>query len=103
MSEYLYRYQNSGDVVLLHTFPVIRRTPKGAWIHGYGVKPQFVLDGTKKRYAYPTKEEAKASFLARKQRQLGILKAQIKAVEASVQAMNEERIGDYSRSIYLWD
>lgn len=104
MPDVLYRYQNNHDVVLLETFNVIKNTPKGTWInisYSYPPRKRFVLNDAKKRFAYPTQEEAKTSFLARKSRQLGILKAQIESITASVRAINENRIADYARSVYF--
>ena len=61
-------------------FPVVKETPKGCWIDVYG-KRKFVLNDSTKRYAYPTKELALQSFIARKRRQAGILRAQLKNAE----------------------
>lgn len=47
---------------------VLRRTPKGAWVSPYKSDERlkrFVLDGARKRLAYPTKQEAWDSFLVR--------------------------------------
>ena len=102
--EVLYRYVNVQDVVLLEEYRVVKRTPKGCWCADSfycNAKKHFVLDGAKKRFAYPTKEEAKVSFLARKRRQLGILRAQIEDVEAAVKALNEGRLADYAASRYV--
>jgi hypothetical protein len=56
-------------------FRVVRRTPKGQWITPTWNADdtrflRFVLDGKGKRYAYPTREEARASFIIRKQREI---------------------------------
>ena len=61
-------------------FPVVKETPKGCWIDVYG-KRKFVLNDSTKRYAYPTKELALQAFIARKRRQCGILRAQLKNAE----------------------
>lgn len=104
MSNTLYRYHNDHDVMVLETFNVLKRTPRGAWIYDTDRrKRRFILDDSKKRFAYPTKDEAKTSFLARKARQVGILEAQLKNIRASIQALNEDRIGDRTRSFYYWD
>jgi hypothetical protein len=102
-TEVLYRYVNMQDVVLLETHYVAKRTPKGAWITDKFDfrKKRFVLDTGRKRFAYPTKEEAKESFLARKRRQLFILKAQVENVELAVLALKEDRIADYRGSVYF--
>lgn len=56
---------------------VVRLTPKGAWVRDFSVDrgERFVRREGKKRYACPTREEALESFMARKQRQEGILRA----------------------------
>ena len=93
----LYRYADTDGVVCLQTHYITKRTAKGCWVGHlqYGEK-HFILDSGVKRYAYPTKEEAKTSFLARKRRQLAILKHQVKAVEHAVIAAKEDRFNDYA-------
>jgi hypothetical protein len=56
-------------------FRVIKRTPKGCWIvHLWDREAQFkkwfILDGTGRRYAYPTRELARESFIIRKRREI---------------------------------
>jgi hypothetical protein len=103
MSNTLYRYVNQGDVVMCQTHQVTKQTPKGFWIVDLGDfrKRIFVLNSGRKRYAYPTKEEAQTSFLARKRRQLAILKSQIYHIELAVEAIKEGRLNDYSNSVYF--
>jgi hypothetical protein len=96
--EVLYRYENwqtAGPVdewgytcgpsttnTGLREYEVIRTTPKGVWIEYYGSE-KFVKLNARKRFACPTKEEALASFVARKEKQIRILKAQLRnAAEA---------------------
>ena len=73
------------------TYKVEKVTPKGVWIRQWwgvnsfsGSDKRFVLTDARKRYACPTKEDAMVSFLARKNRQLGILKAQTRRVEIAI-------------------
>lgn len=102
-STVLYRYHNHADVLFMETYPVTKHTPCGCWIDlGYREK-RFILNDSRKRFAYPTKEEAKASFLARKKRQLGILRAQITAVEGALKALSENRLNDYRGSAYHFE
>lgn len=103
----LYRYDSdigNRDVVLLDSYQVVRRTPCGVWIQtapGYPKpKLKFVLNDSRKRWAHETLDGAKESFLARKNRQLNILRNQIIDIEACVRAMNEGRIADYSDTRY---
>jgi len=87
MTELFYRYDfyNIVRVTLeLNTFEVLRHTPKGTWLDmGYENK-KWVLRDARKRFAHPTKEEALVGFLARKRRQLKILKTQVTNVEAAI-------------------
>ena len=90
--EYWYRYRDittGGDEdgygchaeIILDRFRVSSVTKQGVWIStGYAAK-KFVLRGARKRWACPTKEEAMVSFIARKKRQLGLLRAQARHVE----------------------
>ena len=75
--------------VFLTRLSVVARTPKGVWL-GYGghKKDRFVLDGSGKRYAYPTVEAAWDSYQRRKSRQLGYLAAQHDHVSAIVTAIH---------------
>lgn len=67
----------------LHTFPVKKRTPKGAWINDYGNK-RFVLLTAKKQYACNSQEEAKDSFIFRKKRHISILTAQLTSAKRAL-------------------
>jgi hypothetical protein len=52
--------------------PVLRRTPKGAWVQDWS-KPKgerFIGDTWRKKWAHPNKADAWESFLKRKHRQL---------------------------------
>ncbi len=57
--------------------PLIKRTPKGAWIGYTEGSKKFVLLTANKRYALPTMEEAKESFLARKKKQISIYESRV--------------------------
>jgi len=65
---------------------VIRRTPKGAWLGD-----RFVLLTARKRWATNTEDEAIESFIARKHRQIEILKGKLKRAEADL-ALTKESI-----------
>jgi len=74
-------YHEIGIRLNERVFELIKETPKGYWIDlfpdmGWNEK-KWVSSTAKKRYAYPTKEEALSSFIARKERQIEILKAQL--------------------------
>jgi len=78
----------------LETYEVIKETKCGVWIrylknNKYSYDPfkfvegkKFILEKgvnhfTRKRFAWPTKEEALASYIARKESQIGILSSQL--------------------------
>lgn len=67
-----------------HEYKVKKVTDKGVWL-GYSLgdmKPfRHVLFDSQKKFANPSKEEALTSFIARKERQSGILSAQLKRAQ----------------------
>lgn len=85
--EKVYRYHdyvtNVGVHVGEYEYKVLKETPRGYWIQLYPsrwenrVSRKWVNKYSKKRFAYPSKEEALASFLARKRRQIQILQSQL--------------------------
>jgi hypothetical protein len=97
--EYWYRYENrtvstgwdsdyevstgSRVEVSLWKFRVLKHTPKGVWLQRYVVygDKRFVLRDARKRFACPTIEEALASFIARKDRQIRIHTARLREAE----------------------
>lgn len=71
--------------VYVDEYPVEKETPCGVWLDlGWGAR-RFVLHGARKRWACPTREEAKESFIARKQKHLRILRAQVECVERALE------------------
>ena len=108
MTEYLYRYEEvryslgvdqfddpyPGYRLVVHCvkYKIIRRTPKGVWIRYYDnlialdedKNKKFVLLTARKKFACETKEEARKSFIARKKRQIEILKAHLEQAETSL-------------------
>ena len=81
----LYRYYScqsvyGGVYIGFEVHTVLKRTPKGYWIgpphnafSDFGHRSRWVSDGSRKRFAYPTKKEALFNFVARKVRQMEIL------------------------------
>lgn len=75
----------------LRTYNLLRETPKGYWI-GYGCleigslrsEGIWVSKTSRKRFAYPTKEEALDNFIKRNQKRIKILKGQIESCEIAV-------------------
>jgi GR25 family glycosyltransferase involved in LPS biosynthesis len=81
------------------SFPVIKHTKCGCWIDlGCGRKKFINLDAHRK-WAHPSLEEAMKSFVARKKRQIVLLRLQLLKAEASVYLKAEDahslRIGMY--------
>lgn len=72
---------------LVREYPVIKKTAQGVWIDVYG-KKRFVLSNTNKKFAAPTIEAARESFIARKNKQVKILKAQLDMALETLQLVN---------------
>jgi hypothetical protein len=64
-----------------HTFVVLKVTKCGKWIRDHAGDRRFILDTSRKRFAHETIELALASFRARRERQIGILSARLRAAE----------------------
>jgi hypothetical protein len=71
-------------------YRIVRKTPKGAWIDVWG-QQKFVLDNARKRYAYPTEELARDSFIERKEWQIIHATRQRKHAELALAAMKEPK------------
>lgn len=75
----------------LMTFNLHKETPKGYWI-GHGLyapdnlraNSTWVSKTAKKRYAYPTKEEAMNNYLKRTERRIKILKNELLTCEIAL-------------------
>lgn len=77
-------YSSSSVRVRLVKFDVVKKTPKGVWI-GFGTsKVRFCRLDSRRKYACPSVEEAKESFLNRKRTQISIYKNRIKMAEAAL-------------------
>jgi len=57
-------------------FKILRRTKCGIWIDNHGTE-RFVLLDARKKFACLTRKDAVISFIARKRKQIKILKAQL--------------------------
>lgn len=81
-------------VVTLRTYAVHKVTSKGVFIdmrpEGFGACDEslrFVLLGARKRYAYPSREEAAVSFRARKKAEIKIYKARAQRAQRTLEAL----------------
>jgi hypothetical protein len=85
-------YADIGVRINERKFKLLKETPCGYWIlpdwgYNYPESEEFkrwVSKVSKKRFAYPTKEEALVSYMARKKRQIEILKSQLKRAEIAL-------------------
>lgn len=57
-------------------YDIIKTTPKGIWIHDFPSK-RWVSNKSKKRFAYPTKEEAITNYILRTKKYKQILSSRI--------------------------
>ena len=90
----MYRYQDySNDVGFGATesvecleFRIRRRTPDGVWLAGgFGSSDlMWIRLGAKRSFAYPTRQSALASFIARKTKQVEHLTRQLDAVREAL-------------------
>ena len=85
--EFLYRFDDvsttCGVQVVEKKYKVMRTTNCGYWVDQHG-KARWVPNATKKRFAYPTQQEAMVNFKARKRRQLEILEAEAHQVRVAL-------------------
>jgi hypothetical protein len=81
-SDYPVKVISSYTRLVCHEYNLFKETPKGYWI-GYGSlgglhgKQRWVSKTSKKRYAYPTKEEALNNFIKRTERRIEYLETDI--------------------------
>ena len=102
-------YTNRMLEIFYEEYTILKHTPKGVWIEHpqYGhTKGKFVLLSGKKRFAYPTKEEALKSLYYRKKRQLIYLKNQVEVAETVINMIDNNTFSEYMPPkviFYEWD
>jgi hypothetical protein len=94
-----YRYEitylESSSTLYLRQYRLVKETPKGYWIEAYfeGFSPSglkyWVSKTSKKRLAYPTKEEALNGFILRTQKRVNILFSLVKHCKNSLEIAKE--------------
>ena len=72
-----------GIVIEIRDYNLIRTTEKGYWIKRHG-KERWVSKNSKKRFAYPSKEQALENYVARKKRQIIILETQLNRAKTAL-------------------
>ena len=93
----LYRVEEfwlGGDELIINLLelPVVKATPRGYWVQRYNSAPwlhKFVLSSARKRYAYPTQQEAYEAYYLRKKRQVHILLGQLKRAKQGLSKAGE--------------
>lgn len=88
-------YVNSNTLIYFYSYPVVKYTNKGVWIK-VDTDKKFVLLSGKKRFAYPTKEEALYSLKCRKERQLKIIENTKRVANDIINQINTKDINEYS-------
>jgi hypothetical protein len=99
-----YRYENNqdhtGTKITEYKFFLLRETKCGYWIcpdymfsytePDHERMKKWISKTTRKRYAYPTKEEAKNSFIARKKMECLLLMHRLKCSKNSLRQLDIE-------------
>lgn len=75
--------------IYVEALPVVRKTEKGVWVESEDRGVRFCRDGAKKRFAYPTREEAIESLLQRTLHRIGHLRNTIDRCRDVVEAIEE--------------
>jgi hypothetical protein len=75
--------------VELREYDLIGETPKGYWVgysmgHGNYIWKKWVSKTSKKRFAYPTTEEAMTNFILRTEKRINILDWQLQVCKISI-------------------
>jgi hypothetical protein len=86
-----YRYSDNSYGMMsvnLAKFKAVRETPCGYWILKFN-KEKWIPKNSRKRFCYPTKEEAWHNFKCRKKKQLQILEARVESVKSAIQLIKE--------------
>lgn len=73
-----------------YEYLVVKETTKGYWISrsGFEYGKRWVSKTSRKKYAYPTKEQAWDNFMRRTERRIKILSYQLDFSKASLSAYN---------------
>lgn len=76
-------------------YKITSRTKKGVWIfYNFNDKGKFVNLSCKKKFACETIEEARISFIKRKERQRIILSRQLYQVDTSLNLIHQKNFND---------
>lgn len=73
---------------VLSTFNLVKETPKGYWIDVW-MGNKWVSKYGKRRYAYPTKEEAIQSCIARTNKRISYCRRDLRVAESGLRKLEE--------------
>lgn len=97
-TQYYYRYDginfNRKSRLYLSSYKVVGKTPKGVYIETENYEKRLVINDWRKKYAYPTKEEAMVAFIRRKERQIAILESQLHFAKVYLKIATSDNIED---------
>lgn len=102
----LYRYEDYPEMdgtalVILSEVKVLKATRCGFWVEDLCGRRRFVLNSGRKRYAFPDKTSALASFKARKRRQILLLQTTLRrATSALEKASSPQFAADRSWGLF---
>lgn len=80
-------------------YPVTRFTPTGCYVKLYGYIEKWVSLTHRKRFAYPSKQEALDNLVARRKRWLKILKAQLETCEAELKVALRQQARETAKPV----
>ena len=94
MDKCTYRYEYCDGCIREYNFEILRETKCGYWISvGLIIKKEkWVSKTSKKRYAYPTKDEAMINFKTRTKRYMEILKSKLLHAEYALNLAEDGKI-----------
>jgi hypothetical protein len=96
-------YTEGCDVeVWLFKYKVVSKTPCGVWITLGKGKDKFINLNATKKWACPTIEEAKKSYLRRKLRQIQILSAQLHSAKVGKELVSNDIIKETDWVMQPW-
>lgn len=79
----------TGIQINFDEYEITKETPKGYWIEDFIIGKKWVSKTARKRFAYPTKQEALEGFIKRSERYASILSDRLNSVQRSIEIAKE--------------
>ncbi len=102
---YLYRYEDPGPSFydkgpILLTYKILQETEQGWWVPFPGNKKskKWISKTSRKRFAYPTKEEAMVNYIARKKKETRIYHYRLERVQKILKDLGIEYYPEYDEN-----